>query len=161
MMSDLDTDYIRHSIRLAAESRSNGDHPFGALLVNQSGVILDEAHNTVITDSDVTAHAEMNLVRLTSGRYPEAVMAKATLYTSTEPCAMCAGAIYWSGIGRVVYGLPGAALYVMAGADPDSLTKALAAETVLNSGEREVGVTGLVLADEAAVVHEGFWSNPG
>lgn len=66
---------------------------------------MPEAENTVVTEHDVTGHAELNLVRRASMRFEVETLEGVTLYTSTEPCAMCSSAIYWSGIGRVVYAL--------------------------------------------------------
>jgi tRNA(Arg) A34 adenosine deaminase TadA len=73
---------------------------------------------------------------------------------------MCAGAIYWSGIGRVVYALAEASLYQMTGADPANPTMRLGVREVLGAGQREVNVTGPVDLPEALAVHEGFWE-PG
>ena len=73
-----------------------------ALLV-RDGEIVMEAENTVESEVDITGHAELNLVRRAVHELGEEVVKACTLYTSTEPCAMCSGAIYWSGISRVVY----------------------------------------------------------
>ena len=75
----------------------NGDHPFGALLVKDGEVVLT-AVNTVNTDHDNTRHAELNLVSQAMRQFDADFLADCVLYTSTEPCAMCAGAIYWAGI---------------------------------------------------------------
>ncbi len=131
--------------------------PFGAVLTSPSGDVLLEAENTVTTERDVTGHAELNLVRLASGRFTEAELAETTLYSSTEPCAMCAGGIYWSGIGRVVYALPESRLGEFTGADPENPTMHLSAKTVLAAGQREIEVEGPADLPEAATVHEGFW----
>jgi len=159
-ISKTDLALLRKAIGLAALARAHGNHPFGALLADREGNILAEAENTVLTDHDVTGHAETNLVRIASRKYPASVLATATLYTSTEPCAMCAGAIYWSGIARVVYGLSEAGLAQMTGADPENPTLDLPARTVLGAGQRAIEVIGPLLVDEAAAVHAGFW-NPG
>src|SRR5579859_3432783 len=98
----VNNDFVRRSVQIAADAVSHGNHPFGALLVRDGKVLL-EAENTIFTRHDITNHAEMNLVRLSVNRYDAAFLADCTLYTSTEPCAMCAGAIYWSGIGAVVF----------------------------------------------------------
>ena len=82
---------IRTAISLAASAREHGNHPFGALLADENGNILLTAENTVNTASDATGHAETNLVRLASQKFPPEVLAKTTLYTSTEPCPMCSG----------------------------------------------------------------------
>jgi tRNA(Arg) A34 adenosine deaminase TadA len=106
---------LRAAIDLARRSRHRGNHPFGALLADAAGTVLAEAENTVVTEHDVTGHAETNLVRIASRRFGRADLRSCTLYTSTEPCAMCSGAIYWSGIGRVVYGLSEAGLRELTG----------------------------------------------
>src|SRR5712691_9120428 len=86
--------HLRRAIELAREAREHGNHPFGALLVDDRGNVVLEAENTVRTDKDVTAHAETNLMRMASARFEPGFLEWCTLYTSTEPCAMCAGAIY-------------------------------------------------------------------
>ena len=95
-------DYIHRVIELADQSLQKGNKPFGALLVSEGKIVL-EAENTSQSENDPTRHAEMNLVSCASRQLSEEVLHQATLYTSTEPCAMCAGAIYWAGISKVVY----------------------------------------------------------
>lgn len=146
---------LRRAISLAASARAHGNHPFGALLADENGEILLEAENTVNTASDATGHAETNLVRLASQKFPFAVLAKTTLYTSTEPCPMCSGAIFWAGIGRVVYALSEDGLYAMTGDSPESLK--LPCREVFARGGRPVEVSGPLLEAEAARVHAGFW----
>jgi tRNA(Arg) A34 adenosine deaminase TadA len=152
MSSTLDRDahWLRVSFDLARAAAARGDEPYGAVLVDSAGTALLEAQNTVVTGADRTAHAELNLVRRLGGLAP-ARLAAATLYASTEPCAMCAGAIYWSGVGRVVFGLSNARLYreVLAG-DPMALR--LDSRDVFAAGERRVAVVGPLLEDEAAAV---------
>src|SRR6476469_4864101 len=96
---------LRQAIAVSEQAKARGDHPFGALLADPTGSVLLTAENSVVTGRDVTGHAETNLVRAASARFTAAELAGCSLYTSCEPCAMCAGAIYWSGIGRVVYAL--------------------------------------------------------
>ena len=100
---------IKQSFDLAKQAVRNGDHPFGALLVHDNEVILT-AQNTVNSDSDFTKHAEMNLLHEAAKKYSSSQMSNFTLYTSTEPCMMCSGAIYWSGIHKIVYGCSALAL---------------------------------------------------
>src|SRR5260221_13089837 len=103
-MSQAATDerHLRTAIELARRSRKNGNHPFGSLLTDAGGNVLLEAENTVVTGRDATGHAELNLVRAASVQLDADALGSHTLYASTEPCAMCAGAIYWSATGRVV-----------------------------------------------------------
>jgi tRNA(Arg) A34 adenosine deaminase TadA len=89
-----DETFLRRAIAVAARARANGNHPFGALLVGPDGAVLLEAENTVVTEHDATGHAERNLMSLASRRFPRELLAKCTMYTSTEPCAMCAGSVY-------------------------------------------------------------------
>jgi tRNA(Arg) A34 adenosine deaminase TadA len=79
------------------------------------------------------------------------------MYASAEPCAMCAGAAYWAGVGRVVYGLSERDLRRLIGPHPENLTMDLPCRTVLAAGQRSIDVVGPLLEDEAQEVHEGFW----
>lgn len=148
---------LRQTFDLARKARQNGNHPFGALLADAHGNVVMAAENTVETEGDCTGHAELNLVRLASIRYRPAELAQLTLYTSTEPCAMCAGAIYWSGIGKVVYGLSEEGLRDLTGNHPQNPTLSLPCREVFARGQRTIEVIGPLLEDEAQKVHTGFW----
>ncbi len=148
---------LRRCFTVAEQAVEHGNHPFGALLTDASGTVVLSAENTVVTDGDVTAHAETNLVRLASGRFDPAGLAGCTLYTSCEPCAMCAGAIYWAGIGRVVYALAESSLLAITGAHPENPTLALPCRQVFGAGQRPTEVVGPMLEDEASVPHRTFW----
>ena len=148
---------LRRAIELADRARAGGDHPFGALLATADGRIALEAQNTVGTTRDVTGHAETNLVSAASRRFEAEELATMTLVTSCEPCAMCSGAIYWSGIGAVVYGLSEKGLLALTGDDPENPTLDLPCRTVLSAGRRAIAVTGPLLEQEAAASHAGFW----
>src|SRR5450432_2963974 len=104
--TEKDVTFLRAAIQLALEARQDGRHPFGALIVNEYRERMASARNNAVrTQGDPTQHAEMLACSEAAKKLAVAELARCTLYTSTEPCAMCAGAIYWSGIGRVVYGL--------------------------------------------------------
>jgi tRNA(Arg) A34 adenosine deaminase TadA len=149
-LGDGDARWLRVSFALARAAAARGDEPYGAVLVGADGRVLLEGDNTIVTVGDRTGHAEINLVRL-AGRLDAAALAAATLYASTEPCAMCAGAIYWSGIGRLVFGLSSTRLYhEVLPTFTDSLL--LNAATVFAAGRRRVVVAGPLLEDEAAAV---------
>lgn len=149
--------HLRRALELAKLAREHGNHPFGALLVSQTGEVLLEAENTVNTERDATGHAETNLVREASKRFPKEVLATARLYTSTEPCAMCSGAIYWSAISSVVYALSEKTLLDMTGSNEENPTMHLPCRDVFAKGQRPIEVIGPILEDEAKKVHEGFW----
>jgi tRNA(Arg) A34 adenosine deaminase TadA len=153
-------DLLLQSIAIAGQARAHGNHPFGALLADHDGLVLLTAENTVVTGADATGHAETNLVRLASAAYSTAELGGLTLYTSTEPCAMCSGAIFWSGIGAVVYALAETALYELTGDDPANLTLLLPCREVFAAGRRPIRVEGPFDLTEAHEVHAGFWQ-PG
>jgi tRNA(Arg) A34 adenosine deaminase TadA len=144
--------FLREAIALSKSAMERGDEPFGSVLVKGGEVIL-RAENSVFTGHDMTNHAEMNLVKLAAQRYDTAFLADCTLYTSTEPCAMCSGAIYWSGIGRMVFACAEKRLGEIAGIGLNVPSRA-----VLQTGARIVTVVGPTnLEDEAAAVHQEFW----
>ena len=149
-------DLLRRTFEIARSARSRGNHPFGALLADPDGRILLEAENTVVTERDPTGHAETNLVRKAGRTISPERLATATLYTSTEPCAMCSGAIFWSGIPRVVFGLSGRGLIEIVGTDQPNVLD-MPAVDVFEKGGRRVAAAGPFLVGEAAEVHAGFW----
>jgi tRNA(Arg) A34 adenosine deaminase TadA len=156
-MSDGDRSHLRRALELAQQARERGNHPFGALLVDADGDVVLEAENTVNTDRDVTAHAETNLIRLATGRFGPEFLETCTLYTSTEPCAMCAGAIYWGNVRRVVFGLSLEQINAVTAADPDESHLELSSREVFERGNHRVEVSGPHLPKESLAVHEGFW----
>jgi tRNA(Arg) A34 adenosine deaminase TadA len=156
-MDEKDNELLVEAFGVARRARDKGNHPFGALLADATGNVLLEAENTVVTEGDCTGHAETNLARKASIALTEQQLATCTLFTSAEPCAMCAGAIYWSGIGRVVYGLSEAQLLRLTGGDAENPTMTMGIREVLASGQRDIVVDGPRLEDRAAEVHEGFW----
>ncbi|NIR50681.1 nucleoside deaminase [candidate division KSB1 bacterium] len=156
-MNERDQTFLRKAFELARKSRVRGNHPFGALLVDENDKILCEAENTVVTESDCTGHAETNLMRQASKQYDREFLAECSLYTSTEPCPMCCGAIYWGNIQRVVFGLSAERLYEMLGDAPEGSKLFLTSREILSKGEHLVEIVGPVLEDEARQVHEGFW----
>jgi tRNA(Arg) A34 adenosine deaminase TadA len=150
-LSEGDAGWLRRSFAVARRAVEGGNHAFGAVLVAADGALLLEGENSVVTERDCTGHAETNLLRAATRRFDAATLAGATLYASTEPCVMCAGALYWSGVGRLVYGLSGARLRVeVAGA---AETPELGSRAVLGAGRRPVAVLGPCLEDEALAVH--------
>jgi tRNA(Arg) A34 adenosine deaminase TadA len=151
--------FLRRAIELAREARSDGRHPFGSLIVDAEGKILVESRNNAVRPAgDPTQHAELVACAAAGKLFTESELATCTLYTSTEPCAMCAGAIYWTGIGRVVYALPETGLLAFTGSHEENPTLDLPCREVFARGQRPVVVEGPFLEDEAAVVHEGFWT---
>jgi tRNA(Arg) A34 adenosine deaminase TadA len=155
--SERDEHYLRRSFEVARRAVSHGNHPFGAVLVDQDGKVLIEAENAYMPSHDGTAHAERLACTEACTTIRPEVLRQATLYSSAEPCAMCAGAIYWAGIGRLVYGLGEHRLRDITGDHPENLTLDLPCREVFASGQRSVEVVGPLLEDEAAALHDGVW----
>jgi tRNA(Arg) A34 adenosine deaminase TadA len=153
-----DETLLRRAFEVARRSRANGDHPFGALLAGPDGTILREQTNGFSAEGgDMTAHAERLLATWASRSHEASFLARCTLYTSAEPCAMCAGAIYWAGIGRVVYGQSEKGLKAMTGADTENPTLDLPCRMVFAAGQRATEVVGPLLEEEAAALQADFW----
>jgi tRNA(Arg) A34 adenosine deaminase TadA len=147
----IDARLVRRCIELARQAVAAGSHPFGALLARGDEVLL-EAHNTVATGGP-TAHAELNLVRQALAELGRDALLDCCLYTSTEPCAMCAGAIYWARIPRVVFACSVEGLHRITDG-----TLRLPCREVFASGGRAVEVCGPILEQESLEVHRAFWT---
>lgn len=145
--TDDDLAAMRQAIDASRRALARGDMPYGAVLVSADGALLHVAGNNQNTAGDCTGHAEMVLVREVQSRLGPAALRGATVYASGEPCAMCAGALHWAGIARVVFGASQADIVAHGG-------------TVLPAGVREVlagamppvRVEGPLLDDEAVAV---------
>ena len=157
-LTDTDLKFLHRAIAVSHEARRHGNHPFGAVLVNEGGVVLLEAENSVNTEHDCTGHAETNAIRQASKMYDRETLARCTLYSSCEPCAMCSGAIHWGNVRRLVYALSETRLIAMTGHHPDNDTMALPCRAVFAQCQPTVQVLGPALEDEAAEAHVGFWA---
>ena len=155
---ELDDYFLRQAFAVARRALAHGNHPFGAVLVDEQRHVLLEAENGYMPSRDRTGHAERLLATKACIMFGTEVLAKATLYSSAEPCAMCAGAIYWAGIGRVVYGLSEARLRGVTGNHPENPTLDLPCREVFRSGQRATEVAGPLLEDEAEALHAGVWT---
>lgn len=154
-MSVNDDVFLTRVFALAQRARDEGHHPFAAIIVGADGSVIAEAMNA--SASDRTAHAEMNALRAASSQFTPAELAGATLYSSAEPCAMCAGGVYWAGVGRVVYGLAEASLLALTGSDPENPTLSLPCRDVFARGQRPTEVIGPLREEEGRIAHAGFW----
>ena len=147
---------LRRANDVALRAMAMGRHPFGALLLAPGGdTVLAEQGNI-----DTVNHAESTLARTAAANYPGAYLAQCTLVTTFEPCAMCAGPVYWAGIGRVLYGAEESALLALTGDHPENPTLSLPCRTVLSSGQRPTEVIGPVPTLEAEITapHRSFWT---
>jgi tRNA(Arg) A34 adenosine deaminase TadA len=146
--------YMARAFELARYASTHGGRPFGALLV-KDGKILAEYANSVYSSHDVTKHAETGLISAFSPKSDRATFAQSTLYTSTEPCVMCCGAICFAGIGRVVYGASEAPVNQVMGIPP--LPYPLASHEILRRISPQLQVLGPLMEAEGLAIHEGFW----
>ncbi|MER2104468.1 MAG: nucleoside deaminase [Pseudomonas atacamensis] len=158
-VSDLDLALLRQTIALSQASKQRGRHPFAALVADRDGKVITEAgNNSMPPEGDPTQHAELVAVAAAAKRLSPTELEACTLYTSAEPCCMCAGAVYWTGVGRVVYALSEHALLGLTGDHPENPTFSLPCREVFARGQRTVSVFGPMLEAEAAEPHKGFWS---
>jgi tRNA(Arg) A34 adenosine deaminase TadA len=157
-LREADEKFLKRSFDVARRAMAHGNHPFGAILVDQHGSVLIEQENSFLPHHDGTAHAERLLATKACTTYSQEVLANSTIYSSAEPCAMCAGAIYWAGIGRLVYGMSEERLRAFTGDHPENPTLNLACRLVFESGQRQIDVVGPLLEDESAEPHAEFWA---
>ena len=149
-----DREYVERTIRLAEESVEAGNTPFGALLV-VDGEVVAEARNETRTEADVTAHPELTLARWAARELDPAERAACTMYASTEPCPMCATAIHYAGIGRVVFGVDGETLGELSGG-----VVPIPCEEVIRRADGDTTVEGPIAVEAAMAVHDDFFGEP-
>ncbi len=131
-------------------------HPFGAVLVGAD-------HETVLLEQgniDSVNHAESTLARRAAKEFTEAQRWAMTLYTTAEPCVMCAGTQYWANIGRLVYGMSERQLLDMTGNSSENPTLDVPSRYVFSKGQKNIRIWGPVnqVVDEIAELHKMFWS---
>jgi tRNA(Arg) A34 adenosine deaminase TadA len=148
--------YMARAYELARYAITHGGGPFGALLV-KDGKILAEFSNCVHSTGDVTKHAETGLISAFSPKIDRATFAQSTLYTSTEPCSMCCGAICFAGIGRVVYGTSEAPFEAVMGVPHPP--RPLRSHEILSRVSPNTKVLGPLMEAEGLEIHEGYWPN--
>ena len=157
-----DETLLRQAFAVARRAREGGDHPFGALLADRDGKVLREQGNGYTAEgNDRTAHAERLLAGWAAKHMSLEELQGCTLYTSAEPCAMCSGAIYWAGIGRVVFGQSEHDLKTQTGAHEENPTLDLPCHIVFAAGQRPTEVVGPLLADVAAQLQTDYWNEHG
>ena len=149
-METSDEQFLRLAIALAHHARQQGADPFGAVLVND-GVVVHQAYDRSVEFSDPTFHAELSVISEYCRAHSQFSLDGYTLYTSTEPCAMCAGAIHWARISRVVYSVSQAMLQQLSGGRPKPSSRSL-----LNSGHGKAAIVGPLLSEEGLAVFDGY-----
>lgn len=146
---------LRRANQVAIRAREQGRHPFGAILVapNQETILLEQGN------IDTVNHAEAVLARTAFSQFPTDYLWDCTLYTTVEPCVMCAGTQYWANIGRLVYGVSETRLLELTGNHEQNPTLNLPCRSVFNHGQKQIQVWGPVAAveDEILALHRDFW----
>lgn len=148
----MDEDFIREAIALAREAVADGNTPFGSVLVIDDTVVK-RSKNTTRTDNDITAHPELKLARWAAGELDADERSNCTMYTSTEPCEMCAYGINRAGLYRVVYSVSGESLANLRG---DQHTGVTCKEIIERNGGSTL-VDGPILESVGLAVHEEFY----
>jgi len=151
--------YLKRAIEVSRKARAAGNTPFGAILVNSDGEIVLEQQNIEITEKCCTGHAETTLANRASHEFDKNYLWDCTLYTTAEPCCMCAGAIYWANIGQVVYAMTEERLLELTSDNEQNPTFNLPCRDVFARGQKDIKVIGPFpsLEEEVAEVHMGFW----
>lgn len=157
LVDDTDGIYLRQAIAWSRTARARGNRPFGAVVIGADGELLAEAYCNTAETGDCTGHAETNAVRQLSPVVGREALAQATLYSSAEPCVMCAGAIFWSGIGRVVFGIDAARLRVFRGERAEQRDAELSCRDVFAASPHPIECIGPAMIEEASAPHVGFW----
>lgn len=147
--------HIRRANHIALRACQFGHHPFGAILVapDQETILIEQGN------VDTVNHAESVLLRIACLNFSAAYLWECTLYTTVEPCAMCAGTQYWANVGQLVYGLSEARLLQLTGNHEQNPTLNLPCREVFGRGQKRIQVWGPIEEMEAEIVavHEGFW----
>ena len=148
--------HLRRANAIATRAVAMGHHPFGAILVgpDHETVLLEQGNVSAVN------HAEAVLARTADMNFSPGYLWTCTLYTTVEPCAMCAATQYWANIGRLVYGLDERRLLALTGASSENPTLDVPCRYLYAHGQKAIQVTGPVpeLEEEIAALHRGFWS---
>ncbi len=147
--------HLRQANQVAKRAQAIGHHPFGALLVAPDNETVLCSQGNV----DTVNHAEAVLIRAAVTNFSPDFLWHCTLYTTVEPCAMCAATQYWGNVGRLVYGLAEAALCAITGNHPENPTLDLPCREVFARGQKAIQVWGPIAEVEAEIVavHQQFW----
>ncbi|MCC6494603.1 MAG: nucleoside deaminase [Pirellulales bacterium] len=148
-------DLMRLAITTCRQGIASGQSPFGCAIAIGDRVIAN-AHNTVLSGTDITAHAEMNAVREANLAVASIFLEGAVVATTCEPCPMCMAALHWARVAEVYYGAS------IADADSAGFNelKVPAAE-VLRQGGSRVKLAGGVLSDECRSLFGEWLAHPG
>ena len=157
VLSERDGRYLMQAIAWATTARERGNRPFGAVIVSADDEVLAQAYCNTTETGDCTGHAETNAIRAMGNNATREVLARATLYASGEPCVMCAGAIFWANIGRVVFGIDAVSLRVFRGERGEQRDADLSCTDVFAASPHRIECIGQTMIEEASAPHLNFW----
>ncbi len=129
-------------MQLALAEAKQGDSPYGAVIVKDN-IVVAQAHNTVSRDSDPSAHAEINVIRSLTNKIKTPSLAGYSIYTTGEPCPMCATACVWTGVSEIIYGASIQDLIAINQSQID-----ISCEEIIAKSFRKISVIKGVLRDE-------------
>ncbi|MFA7118731.1 MAG: nucleoside deaminase [Sphaerochaetaceae bacterium] len=158
-LTELDIQLLYEAAKVAHQSTMEGNHPFGALLADKEGRILIRAGND--HRQSPALHAETKVMLEAGERFSSDFLATCTLYTTAEPCVMCTGALYWTNVRRLVYGISEEQLLNLTGSSDENPTFSLDCRSVIEAGQKDIIVIGPVedtlLRETILADHRGFW----
>jgi ribonuclease HI len=156
--SHKEVELMRRAIALSEAATTKGARPFGAVVTDHEGRIVAQAHGLPPADRrDWTEHAEMRALRAAAAELDWEALGRATIYASAEPCPMCAAAIYWCNIRRLVYGVSEPAMRALRAPYKRAAGIAMRCEEIYARCDRRIEVVGPLLEEEALAVHRRFW----
>ena len=151
---------LRRAIALSEAAVELGGRPFGAVVTDDTGRVVAEAKGLPrVEPRDWTAHSEMQALRAASAAMSWEELSRATLYASGEPCPMCAAAMYWCNIRRLVYCVSEPAMRALRAPYERAAGIAMRCEEIFARCDRKIEVTGPLLEAEGLAVHRRFWPN--
>ena len=160
MTEQQDNEFLRRAIALSEQAVAHGGRPFGAVVCDGDGKVISEADSVAPVDPrDWTAHSEMQALRAASAVMTWEQLGRATIYASGEPCPMCAAAIYWCNVRRLVYSVSEPAMRALRDPYERAAGIVMRCEEIFARGGRPVEVVGPLLEEEGLSVHRRFWPN--
>jgi tRNA(Arg) A34 adenosine deaminase TadA len=152
--------FLRRAIALSEAAVARGGRPFGAILCDGDGQVVSQAESVAPVDPrDWTAHSEMQALRAASATMTWEALGSATIYASAEPCPMCAAAIYWCNIRRLVFCVSEPTMRALREPYERAAGIAMRCDEIFDRCSRRIEVVGPLLEEEGVKVHQLFWPN--